>query len=474
MLAETAYWHGTSGAVIVSPQAVVAAIDSKEVSQTFRNDGTLESAEQFACKVRRAGRFYVLIAGISRATDGFDALQVADGLYREGDTLASYAERLREVLPYRLEPILESLRAGNARAFDQKFRGQDVLQMSVTGVEEGGPRVVVLNFLAAVTHGGEISVEVTRAGCPGDCAMGSAVYLLGVHADAERYDAAHPEQAGDVSTGRALRLIGTEYERHPEVVGGPATVIRADAGGVTMEQNGVCVDDSVLERLENGLDGDIAAVDNVVVHEDVAQRSRHGSAVHSGALHAEVRVVGGSEEYNWSGVAPRHRGTVEKLPEPWCSGELATMPRVTREAMARGLGTLAMDVGEGGAAEIVMQFHATAEEHFWQLVVGARTYALAFNGTAWFSAATGTLTRIRWESTDLQFASGTGIRGIEWDETFRRNEIAGQPFLTPNTAIYRVNYDTNANRTDWTETRFSDYQRYGSSANIQYEAASLR
>jgi hypothetical protein len=123
---------------------------------------------------------------------------------------------------------------------------------------------------------------------------------------------------------------------------------------------------------------------------------------------------------------------------------------------------------------LVIAFHATAAERYWQLVVGGRTYPVAFDGRAWFSRATGELVRIHWATTDLQLPASTGITRIEWDETFSDNDIAGQPILTPSTAVYRVQYAWQIGRSDWTETRFSDFRRYGSTETLQFAQAAVR
>src|SRR5580704_6612742 len=148
-LSGQGYSHGTAGAVITSAVEIVAAIDSKEVNRQYLNDGTSVTEDRISCKVRRIGPYYVLFAGIARATDGFDALQVADSIYQDGDSQDDYAARLAEVLPARLTPILDAVRAADQAMFDMSFRNQDVLQMTMLGVDEGQPRAIVLTFRAS-------------------------------------------------------------------------------------------------------------------------------------------------------------------------------------------------------------------------------------------------------------------------------------------------------------------------------------
>jgi len=458
------YHHGTAEAVITSADNIVAAIDSKEVGQAYLSDGTSVTEDRISCKVRRIGPYYVLIAGITRAADGFDASREAVRLYRDGDSLDVFAARLSDELPNRLTPILDALRAANGAAFDGSFRNQDVLELTLLGVEGNQPRVVIVAFHASQSGAGRVAIDSRLMSCPGNCRDPNSVYLAGMHNEAEGYLYNNPEIAGDTSTNSALQLIGLEYTSHPEVVGGPASVVRVTRGGAVLEQAGACADDAGLPRLEAQLDRAIAAVADVVVDEDVEQYSKRGRRLHSNAIHGDVRVIGGNEEYTWAG---RDAGGGH-LPEPWCGGELATMMRVTSLELGRAQGALSMETSAATEPALVVAFHATAAERYWQLVVASRTYPLAFDGRAWFSQATGKLLRIHWEATDLLLPASAGITRIEWDETFSNSDIAGHSVLTPNTAVYRVHYSWKADRSDWTETRFSGFRRFGATEILQF------
>ena len=431
--------HGTAAAILASRDAIVAAIDSKEVSRQFLSDGTRIHGERIACKARPAGPFYVLIAGVMRVTDGFDALQFASGIYREGDTLSEFAARLESDIPSRLAAALRSL--------PDAFADQEVLQIGLLGAEAGNPQAVIVTFEADGT-----AIHAHRH------SGSEAVHLLGVHEESDRFLVAHPEAATDVTPARALQLIGLEYASQPDLVGGPATVLRVTAGGVELEEPGACVPDNPAPQLTAKLDDTIAAVENVVVNEDISQYSKRRGRLRSTAVHTTVRVLGGVEDYGWDGP----------LPEPWCGGELSTMLRVTRNAIAAGRADFST-----ADNSLLMTFHATEPDRAWQLVIGGRTYPLAFDGTAWFSAATGKLERIRWEAANLRLPAESGITRIEWDERFAENDIAGRPLLTPDSALYRVTYAAKIQRTDWTETRFSDFRRYGSTQSVQFDEAAI-
>ena len=463
-LSAQGYSHGTAEAVIASANAIVAAIDSKEVSREFLDDGTSVVEDRISCKVRQIGPYYVLIAGISRATDGFDALQEVKRWYQDDDNLDSFAQRLALILSKRLAPILETLRVANSGAFEESFRNQDVLQLTLLGAEGSRPRVAMLAFHASQYGAGPISIDARFTSCPGSCTNPDSIYFSGMHDDAARFVHDNPDVSGDVSAENALRLIGLEYVSHPDLVGGPQSVVRVTGAGAVLEQAGACADDARLPRLADELDHAIAAIADVVVDEDVEQYSKRGQKLHSNAIHGKVRVIDGGEEYDWAGLDD-NRG---RPPEPWCGGELATMMRVTRLQLARPQGALTAETGATGETELVMAFHATAADRYWQLVVGSRTYPLAFDGRAWFSVATGKLSRIHWDATDLTLPASAGITRIEWDETFSEHNIAGQSTLTPGTAIYRVSYSQKTDRSDWTETRFVDFRRFGATENVQF------
>ena len=158
-LSAQGYSHGTAEAVITSANAIVAVIDSKEVSREYLNDGTSVTQDRISCKVQQIGPYYVLIAGISRATDGFDALLETKRWYQDDDSLDSFAQRLAIVLPRRLATILETLRAANGAAFDESFRNQDVLQLTLLGAESSKPRVAMVAFHASQSGAGLVAID---------------------------------------------------------------------------------------------------------------------------------------------------------------------------------------------------------------------------------------------------------------------------------------------------------------------------
>ncbi|HEY4086566.1 MAG TPA: hypothetical protein VGM43_11545 [Bryobacteraceae bacterium] len=445
-LLSTPVLHGTAAAILASRDEIVAPIDSKEVSREFLSDGTRIHGERIACKARPAGPFYVLIAGVTRVTDGFNALQLASGIYREGDTLTEFAARLESEISPRLEAALGALPDPG-----RSFNGQEVLQIGLLGAEAGKPRAVVVTFEAGRPEGGEIAIKARLS------AGSKAVHLLGMHEESDRFLSTHPEATADVSAPRALQLIGLEYASQPDLVGGPATVLRVTADGVQMEEPGACVPGNPIAQLTANLDDAIAAVENVVVSEDISQYSNRRGRLRSAAVHTTVRVLSGVEDYGWNG----------SLPEPWCGGELSTMLRVTRNAIAAGRADFSTQNNS-----LVTTFHATEADHYWQLVIGGRTYPLAFDGSAQFSA-TGKLERIQWEAANLRLPAASGITRIEWNETFGENNIAGRAFLTPDSALYRVTYASKIQRTDWTETHFSGFRRYGSTQSVQFDEAAI-
>lgn len=237
---DVGYSHGTSGAIITSPKTIVAAIDSKEVSRVFRGDGTSVSRDEFQCKATPLGPFYALVAGISRSSDGFDALRFAANLYRAGDTLDEVATRLASRLPERLATILNAVRSVNGAEFDRSFRDQDVLQMSLLGPDRARPRAVIVVFRASLSASGGVGIEARQSSCPGDCRNPETTYMLGIHDGAWSYPNGPGATTEDAGTPRAVQLIQVQYARHPEFVGGPPTVIRVTGAGATLDQAGVC------------------------------------------------------------------------------------------------------------------------------------------------------------------------------------------------------------------------------------------
>src|ERR1035438_7751765 len=154
--ADFGFEHGTAVVVLRSPKAIYAAVDSKEIDQTYR-DGKLSLDEKVVCKVRKVGPYYSIVAGIMRGTNGFDALQEAFNAYTPGDDLEKLGSAISQSVPVSLAPLLETMLETDPAMFVKNYAAQAALHLTLIGNEQNAPKVVVVEFQAVKKAEGPIS-----------------------------------------------------------------------------------------------------------------------------------------------------------------------------------------------------------------------------------------------------------------------------------------------------------------------------
>ncbi len=216
------------------------------------------------------------------------------------------------------------------------------------------------------------------------------------------------------------------------------------------------------------LDRRIAAVPNIVCHETTARFSRHGSQTQSDSFDAEVSIAEDREVYSSIRRNGKAYNRISDMPGAWAEGELATMLRITRNAIQNHSARIVSRTADGGQPEVGVEFRVMAGENEWTLTVGKERFPMTFDGTAWFSADSGNLTEINWHSVGLQLPSRIGISQIAWTAVFADTKVAEDSFIVPVVATYNVKYEDRCQRSDWTEARFTDFRRFGALSNINY------
>ena len=233
------YGHGTALIVLRTPKALYAAVDSKETSRVYR-DGVPTDGESLMCKIRRVGPYYSFVSGVARGTNGFDALQEVASLYTPGDDLEKLAAATRESVPRMLTPLLKMMLDADPANFAKTYVGSAALQLALVGKEQNAPKVVVVEFQAAATAQGTVTLTSRTMSCPGDCTFPATGYFLGAHDAMEQSARQNPAILAKPNEDGIEKLIGLEYNSRPDIVGGPISMLKVGPSGPTVLRSGVC------------------------------------------------------------------------------------------------------------------------------------------------------------------------------------------------------------------------------------------
>lgn len=220
-----------------------------------------------------------------------------------------------------------------------------------------------------------------------------------------------------------------------------------------------------LTALRARLDGSLADLSRIVIHENIVRYSACGHRVRRlDTVDTVVEVVDGVEQYAgiWKkGVA--YAG-IARIGGLWSFGELATLLRNTRDALAEG------SFGLADGTPAIVPFTFPAGSHRWYATIASRVYWLEVQGRLSVDTSSGDVSRISWTSAPLP--AGAGVDRIVWTVDFAPVQVAGQRFNLPSSAIYKVSRSSPAGASndrsmvDWNVTTFSDYARYGSEASL--------
>jgi len=257
--------------------------------------------------------------------------------------------------------------------------------------------------------------------------------------------------------GHAARLLGSFLLAAGVASSAPAL----RAGGETLPSG---LKDAEIRELNQR----ILAARNVMFDQQTERYFRNGSRLRSDSFTATVRFVDGTEEYRSIRRGDRSYSSLKELGGPFVMGELTTVLSVTRDALARG-NALRSDSAEiSDEPAIATHFHVGGREMGWLLVVGSSTWSLDFDGTAVFSVKDGSLLEISWRSSEPDLPGYCGIQALSWTTYFSSSPIGGTATVVPMRSTYRVEYTAAAHRTEWTESRFLNYRRFGATSELTF------
>ena len=231
--------RGTAVVVLRSPKELYAAVDSKEIDEEYR-DGRLSVGERLACKIRKVGPYYSIVAGLMRGTNGFDALREAADAYKPGDNLDTLSQSLERSVPPSLGPMLTVLLAQDPEGFRKNYGQYAALHLTLIGREQNTPKVVVVEFQAVPDADRNVSLATRTMSCPGDCPAPNAGYFLGAHEAVEATVQRNPAFLLRPSEREVEQLIGLEYASRPDIVGGPITMLKISPAGSSVLRSGAC------------------------------------------------------------------------------------------------------------------------------------------------------------------------------------------------------------------------------------------
>jgi hypothetical protein len=484
------YSPGSSTVILISPDTIVAAGDSRAATYGVLPDGTAVRDNADLCNLRRLDvGILATAAGLSRVGD-FDALDQIDALYIPGDSVRTVAARAQAAIPAKLlSAILEFRRSAHSPMNGMLPANQATLEVAIMGTEGGVPATDVLTFRFAGTEANP-GIASSESTCPGDCAAGRAAVYLGVHDSIDRIVSANPDLVAQPTSENVRMLVGLEYLNHPDSVGGPLSVVKIDRSGVTFVQAGACTVSDVMttskraapkalvslarqtqdaELFGEELSARLESVPDLIVHEVATRHSRQGHRIQTDVVEAEVQVVGDRETYSAITRNAKPCASMSDLPGTWGDGGLATMLQVTRATVqSRALSSVSRTTS-AGVPEIGASFEVPASDGAWYMMIGEKRYNLAFQGTVWIDQTTGKLTEIHWQSRGGLIEAVGKITGIDWDVKFSPVAVAGRQYDVPEAATYRMDFDTESDRSEWIDTRFSGFRRFGAASSISFE-----
>ena len=222
-----------------------------------------------------------------------------------------------------------------------------------------------------------------------------------------------------------------------------------------------------ITRLQGQLDRRLLALSNVVCHEQISRFSRkHQKTSEVDTIESNVEVVDGVERYTDVTRGGKHYSDIVKIPGAWSAGEVISLLKVTRDALASP-SVLSAYVDPSNPGEMLVRFQFPASARRWYVKVGSRTEWMPFEGYVWVSPSSGDILRVSWKAS--LWPSVQDITEVLWTVDFKPIEVASAALTLPEQAYYQVTYQNGVSRVDWNVTRFLSYRRFGSDSEIRFD-----
>lgn len=222
----------TSIVCLRSPDSIVIAADSM---LTVRN-GNSTSARATECKILGFGRVFFSLSGFYKdPARGYDVVQTVDNAIEAQASFRDTAASVSRAVAESLQAELVRLRSEAPAAFNEmKSRGGSLLNLLLTGFENGTPQVVLLKFRQESAASEAVALSVERSACPGDCNAQhiKAFYLTDTRA-IDAYLKKGPAVDWSAPEKAAPFLVQLVIEAGTPGVAPPIDVLRIDRSGAS-------------------------------------------------------------------------------------------------------------------------------------------------------------------------------------------------------------------------------------------------
>jgi hypothetical protein len=218
---------GTTIAIVVSPDTIVLAGDSK---------GTLNAGGWTqTCKLGWMNNCAFALVGLQTHTPtGFQVMPIAENACSSHGALSAKVALFYRSVRGPLLIALKDSRLNDRRTYDAWYNEKLVIQMAFAGFDGTTPHVIIEGI---EEHAGSLKETVTEV------PAGALQYaVIGQKAALKKLVASNPAWwAGLTPVAIGKTIVQSEIDGEPEQVGGPISVLRIDKLGVHWVERGVCL-----------------------------------------------------------------------------------------------------------------------------------------------------------------------------------------------------------------------------------------
>jgi len=211
---------------------IYIAADSKTKRVFHRPDGSRTVSEVLSCKLDELDGFVFAAAGLAwDEKTSFDLLDVVRDAVGGSESLAAVATALEKSAAPLLAEEMSLLEDEDPEAY-RRFLTRPIATIVIARVEEGMPKLAVVDFQAVLSESGEMTMKVGGQRCPEDCASrGMTLLFFGDCGDAssEIQDPAIFSEGPAKAIEKLLEVAAATSKR---VVGGPTDLVNVSRDGI--------------------------------------------------------------------------------------------------------------------------------------------------------------------------------------------------------------------------------------------------
>jgi len=240
--------------VLRNRNEIVIGTDSKRL--LVAKEDLSDAQSELACKIVQADNIFVASAGVEgivsykqrgQAQVATDLTEIMKKAALGEGSFADKADALSKAARDALLRIGEWSKNKMPDFYEKMFRGRELLQVVMAGLENETPAIIVMAFESSISPSGELNINVESRPCPGTaCPSGFVYILLGEHNDIDRYLPTDPELLKKDPVDVIRKLIEVEVTSEPLTVGPPVDILRITKGGAEwIQEKNTCVDPSL-------------------------------------------------------------------------------------------------------------------------------------------------------------------------------------------------------------------------------------